>query len=130
MSDVKKKLQDEIAVLEHEMDEVLGMGSALSGTTTPASPFTNDLFRWASAGVRSYSANPSGTVPCSVATPRAFLSINGGTTNLNEFNNCANGGDYGDWITHTPPAMVAQHLNVSEATILKFPNSKPEIVPV
>jgi oxalate decarboxylase len=35
-----------------------------------------------------------------------------------------------DWITHTPPAMVAQHLNVSEATIAKFPKSKPEIVPV
>jgi oxalate decarboxylase len=35
-----------------------------------------------------------------------------------------------DWITHTPPAMVAQHLNVSEATIAKFPKNKPEIVPV
>ncbi len=35
-----------------------------------------------------------------------------------------------DWITRTPPAMVAQHLNVSEATIAKFPKNKPEIVPV
>jgi oxalate decarboxylase len=35
-----------------------------------------------------------------------------------------------DWITRTPPAMVAQHLNVSEATIAKFPNNKPEIVPI
>jgi oxalate decarboxylase len=35
-----------------------------------------------------------------------------------------------DWITRTPPAMVAQHLNVSEATIAKFPDNKPEIVPV
>lgn len=35
-----------------------------------------------------------------------------------------------DWFTHTPPAMVAQHLNVSEATIAKFPNSKPEIMPL
>jgi oxalate decarboxylase len=34
-----------------------------------------------------------------------------------------------DWITHTPPALVAQHLNVSEATIAKFPRSRPEIVP-
>jgi oxalate decarboxylase len=34
-----------------------------------------------------------------------------------------------DWITHTPPALVAQHLNVSEETIAKFPRSKPEIVP-
>jgi oxalate decarboxylase len=30
----------------------------------------------------------------------------------------------------SPPALVAQHLNVSEATIAKFPKNKPEIVPV
>ncbi len=34
-----------------------------------------------------------------------------------------------DWITHTPPAMVAQHLNVSEATISSFPKNKPEVMP-
>jgi oxalate decarboxylase len=34
-----------------------------------------------------------------------------------------------DWLTHTPPELVAQHLNVDEATIAKFPNNKPEIVP-
>jgi oxalate decarboxylase len=35
-----------------------------------------------------------------------------------------------DWITHTPPALVAQHLNVSEETIAKFPRSRPEIMPL
>ena len=35
-----------------------------------------------------------------------------------------------DWITHTPPALVAQHLNVSKETIAKFPRSKPEIMPL
>jgi oxalate decarboxylase len=35
-----------------------------------------------------------------------------------------------DWITHTPAAMVAQHLNVSEQTIATFPRNKPEIVPI
>ena len=35
-----------------------------------------------------------------------------------------------DWIARTPPAMVAQHLNVSEATIAKFPKNKPEVMPV
>jgi oxalate decarboxylase len=35
-----------------------------------------------------------------------------------------------DWITHTPPALVAQHLNVSAETIAKFPRRKPEIMPV
>jgi oxalate decarboxylase len=34
-----------------------------------------------------------------------------------------------DWIARTPPAMVAQHLNVSEATIAKFPKNKPEVMP-
>jgi oxalate decarboxylase len=34
-----------------------------------------------------------------------------------------------DWISRTPPAMVAQHLNVSEATIAKFPKDKPEVMP-
>jgi oxalate decarboxylase len=34
-----------------------------------------------------------------------------------------------DWLTHTPPELVAQHLNVDPATIAKFPNNKPEIMP-
>ena len=34
-----------------------------------------------------------------------------------------------DWITHTPPALVAQHLNVSPETIARFPKSKPEVMP-
>jgi oxalate decarboxylase len=34
-----------------------------------------------------------------------------------------------DWLTHTPPAMVAAHLNLDTATIAKFPNDKPEIMP-
>jgi len=27
-----------------------------------------------------------------------------------------------DWLARTPPALVAQHLNVDVATIAKFPN--------
>jgi hypothetical protein len=34
-----------------------------------------------------------------------------------------------EWVARTPPAMVAQHLNVSEATIAKFPKDKPEVMP-
>jgi signal transduction histidine kinase len=33
-----------------------------------------------------------------------------------------------DWISRTLPAMVAHHLNVSEATILQFPKDKPEVM--
>jgi oxalate decarboxylase len=34
-----------------------------------------------------------------------------------------------DWLTHTPPALVAQHLNVDEATIAKFPSNSPAVMP-
>ena len=34
-----------------------------------------------------------------------------------------------NWLTHTPPALVAQHLNVDEATIAKWPDNGPGIMP-
>jgi oxalate decarboxylase len=34
-----------------------------------------------------------------------------------------------DWLTHTPPAMVAQHLNIDPAVLARFPNNKPEVMP-
>jgi oxalate decarboxylase len=34
-----------------------------------------------------------------------------------------------DWLTHSPPEMVAQHLNVDEATISKWPSNRPLIMP-
>ena len=34
-----------------------------------------------------------------------------------------------DWLTHTPPALVAQHLNVDETTIAKWLNERPAVLP-
>jgi oxalate decarboxylase len=34
-----------------------------------------------------------------------------------------------DWLTHSPPEMVAQHLNVDEATISQWPGDRPAIMP-
>jgi oxalate decarboxylase len=34
-----------------------------------------------------------------------------------------------DWLAHTPRAMVAQHLNVDQAVVARFPSNKPEIMP-
>jgi oxalate decarboxylase len=34
-----------------------------------------------------------------------------------------------DWLRHSPPEMVAQHLNVDEATISKWPSNRPLIMP-
>jgi hypothetical protein len=102
-----------LSVIEHEMDEVLGFSSSLGFSTTPA---PQDLFRWASSGVRSFATNPSHAVPC--PAPSAFFSIDGGVTNLNAFNNCDNGGDYGDWITHTPSQVQDAFTNFSGTPFL------------
>ena len=34
-----------------------------------------------------------------------------------------------NWLTHTPPALLAQHLNIDEATIAQWPNNGPGIMP-
>jgi oxalate decarboxylase len=34
-----------------------------------------------------------------------------------------------DWLTHTPPDLVAQHLNVDPSVVLKFVQNAPGIVP-
>jgi oxalate decarboxylase len=34
-----------------------------------------------------------------------------------------------NWLTHTPPKLVAQHLNVDEATIAKWPDNSPGVMP-
>jgi oxalate decarboxylase len=35
-----------------------------------------------------------------------------------------------DWLTHTPPALVAAHFNLSVEDIAKFPNNIPVVVPI
>lgn len=85
-----------ITVVEHEINEALGLGSSLTGNGNPANPTPEDLFRWFGAGTRSFATNACG------GEPAAYFSIDGGATNLDGFNNCANGADYGDWVTHTP----------------------------
>ncbi len=83
------------AVAMHEIDEALGLGSELPSTSfLGGHPQAEDLFRWSAAGVRSYASNASCTNP-----PTAYLSIDGGVTNLVGLNNCDNGGDYGDWVS-------------------------------
>ncbi len=92
-------------VTEHEINEVLGTASNLSKDTTATAPSVADLFRYGAPGVRSFSANSSTTQPCDLGTAGAYLSVNGGQTNLASYNNCNNGGDYGDFVS---PANVNQ----------------------
>jgi hypothetical protein len=86
-------------IVQHEVDEVLGTASNLpnGGGSVPADPLAADLFRYGSPNVRSFAINTSTGVPCT-GSPTAYFSIDGGATNLNSYNNCNNGGDYGDWI--------------------------------
>jgi oxalate decarboxylase len=35
-----------------------------------------------------------------------------------------------DWLTHTPPRMVMEHLNISADMLARFPNNRPDVLPV
>jgi oxalate decarboxylase len=35
-----------------------------------------------------------------------------------------------DWLTHTPPELVAQHLNIDASVVRRFPNTAPGFLPV
>jgi hypothetical protein len=74
---------DAQTAVEHEIDEVLGLGSRLNGTNSNVRP--QDLFSWSSSGVRNITT--SGT---------RYFSIDGGATPIINFNQTANM-DFGDW---------------------------------
>jgi hypothetical protein len=70
----------------HEIDEVLGLGSA-QPMPFHDDPHPEDLFRYSAHGTRSFSTAP---------TPQPYLSINGGSTSLVQYNTNPKG-DYGDY---------------------------------
>jgi hypothetical protein len=74
---------------EHEMDEVIGLGTRLGHPGNDLRP--QDLFSWSSAGVRNIST--SGT---------RYFSINGGSTNIVNFNQNPSS-DLGDWASASCP---------------------------
>ena len=79
------------AVASHEIDEVLGLGSALdevfAGIQSSSDPILpEDLFRYDQFGARTYTTNTNAI---------AYFSLNG-TTDVAQFNQDPSG-DYGDW---------------------------------
>jgi hypothetical protein len=80
---------DAQSTTEHEIDEVMGLGSWLSLGMNDLRP--QDVFSWSSPGVRNLTS--SGT---------RYFSINGGVTNLVNFNQNPNG-DFGDWFSTACP---------------------------
>jgi len=74
---------------EHEIDEVMGLGSSLGHSGNGLRP--QDVFSWSSPGVRNHTS--SGT---------RYFSINGGNTNIVNFNQNPPG-DFGDWLSTACP---------------------------
>jgi hypothetical protein len=74
---------------EHEIDEVMGLGSRIGDNSSDLSP--QDLFSWSSVGHRNITS--SGT---------RYFSINGGVTNIVGFNQDPDG-DFGDWLSAPCP---------------------------
>ena len=74
---------------EHEMDEVIGLGSHLNASGNDLRP--QDLLSWSSAGVRNITASGM-----------RYFSINGGGTNIVNFNQNPTG-DLGDWLSAACP---------------------------
>jgi hypothetical protein len=93
-----------IIVAEHEIDEVLGLGSSLP--SAPAGTiFPQDLYRYSAVNTRSFTTVNS----------LAFFSING-TTSLAQFDNQNDGGDFGDWQSNPLPAGVSPKVQDAFAT--------------
>jgi hypothetical protein len=74
---------------EHEVDEVIGLGSHLGSNGNDLHP--QDLFSWSSPGHRNLTSSG----------PRYF-SINGGVVNIVNFNQNPSG-DFGDWLSTACP---------------------------
>ena len=79
--------------LEHEMDEVMGLGTFHDCTYCQNNNALRpqDLFSWSAAGSRS-----------NLTTGLRYFSINGGTTRIVDFNQLSNG-DRGDWVSPSCP---------------------------
>jgi len=93
-----------LPVVEHEIDEVLGLGSSLP--SVPAGTiFPQDLYRYSAVNTRSFTT----------ANSLAFFSING-TAGLAQFDNQNDGGDFGDWQSNPLPAGVQPKVQDAFAT--------------
>ncbi|MEY2504921.1 MAG: hypothetical protein QOG27_1201 [Verrucomicrobiota bacterium] len=80
---------DALSSVEHEIDEVLGLGSYLGNDSPNLAP--QDLFSWSSAGVRNITSSGS-----------RYFSIDNGQTNIVGFNQ-TDGFDFGDWLSSDCP---------------------------
>jgi hypothetical protein len=86
---------DFIGIAEHEISELMGRVARLNQTGNGNRPF--DVFRYTG----------SGTPSTAFTDANVYFSINGGATNLKNFNANGNGGDLGDWASGSNDAFNA-----------------------
>lgn len=105
---------DALRCIEHEIDEVLGLGSYLGTGSSDLRP--EDLFTWAAPGGRGL-----------VVTGARYFSIDGGKTNLVSLNQTAPL-DYGDWLSGTCPQSNPFVQNAASCTgqYMDVTGSSPE----
>jgi hypothetical protein len=101
---------DLLSVAEHEMDEVLALASDLPNTDDP---FPQDLFRYTSAGARTFTTSGDD----------AYFSLDGKNL-LVQFNQQA-GADYGDWWSHGAHTPRVQDAFATPAVT---PNPNVELI--
>jgi hypothetical protein len=88
---------------EHEIDEDLGFASHLSANNQ-TDLWPQDLFSWSSPGHRNITSSGA-----------RYFSINGGVTNIVNFNQNPNG-DFGDWLSTACPQMHPYVQNAFSCT--------------
>jgi hypothetical protein len=98
-----------IPVIEHEIDEVLGLGSSLP-TVSNSTIFPEDLFRYSAPNTRTFITTDS-----RISGVFAFFSIDAQTA-LAEFDQQNDGGDFGDWQSTPRRAGVAAKVQDAFAT--------------
>lgn len=105
-----------LPVVEHEIDEILGLGSTL-GLGVGDNPSPEDFFRFTAGGARSFTTT---------GTTLAYFALNG-TTDLAQFDNQNDGGDFGDWQSNPKPSGVAAQVQDAFATPGALPSLGVEL---
>ena len=102
-----------MAVVEHEMDEVPWPGSDLGSGLPTALPMPEDLFRFDALGNRTFTTS-SGAL--------AYFSVDG-KTDLAQFDNQNDGGDFADWQSNPRAPGVQPKVQDAFAT----PGATPQL---
>jgi hypothetical protein len=98
-----------LPVVQHEIDEVLGLGSSLP--SVPSSTiFPQDLYRYSAVNTRSFTTTDS-----RLSGEFAYFSIDAATS-FAEFDNQNDGGDFGDWQSNPRRAGVPARVQDAFAT--------------